>query len=64
MDGLATRTKRKINELLKSCPLDINGLNTFAYLNILPLASYDVLIRMDLLDAHHVVLDCHNKSFT
>jgi hypothetical protein len=61
---LATRTKRKINELVKGCPLDMNGVNTFVNLNIIPLGSYDVLIGMDWLDAHHVVLDCHNKTFT
>ena len=42
----------------------MNGLNTIAYLNIIPLGSYDVLIRMDWLDTHHAVLDCYNKTFT
>ena len=42
----------------------MNELNTFAYLNIIPLGSYDVLIGMDWLDTHHVVLDCYNKTFT
>jgi hypothetical protein len=35
-----------------------------ADLNIIPLGSYDVLIGIDWLDAHHDVLDCHNKTFT
>ena len=42
----------------------MNGLNTCADLNIILLGSYDFLIGMDWLDAHHVILDCHNKSFT
>jgi HD-GYP domain-containing protein (c-di-GMP phosphodiesterase class II) len=37
---LATRAKRKVVELVKSCPVDMNGLNTRAELNILPLGSY------------------------
>jgi hypothetical protein len=61
---LATGAKRKINEMVKSCLMDMNGLNTRAYLNILPLGSYDCLIGMDWLDQHHAILDCHNKAFT
>jgi hypothetical protein len=39
-------------------------LNIMAYLNILPLGSYDCLIGMDWLDQHHAIIDCHNKGFT
>jgi hypothetical protein len=28
------------------------------------LGYYDILIGMDWLEKHHVVLDCHNKTFT
>jgi hypothetical protein len=61
---LSTRSERKFVELVKSCPVDMNGLSTKADLNILPLGSYDCLIGMDWLDQHHVVLDYHNKVFT
>jgi hypothetical protein len=61
---LATGAKRKINEMVKACPMDMNGLRTNAYLNILPLDSYDCLIGMDWLDQHHAILDCYNKEFT
>jgi hypothetical protein len=44
---LATRTKRKVTELVKSCPMDMNGLSTKVELNVLPLGSYDCLIGMD-----------------
>jgi hypothetical protein len=44
--------------------MDMNGLNTRAYLNILHLGSYDCLIGMDWLNKHHAILDCHNKAFT
>jgi len=59
---LAIGTKRKINEIFKGYPLDMNGVSTIADLNIIPLGSYDVLIGMDLLDVHHVVLDFHHKT--
>jgi hypothetical protein len=61
---LATGARRKFNEMVKSCLIDMNGLYTKAYLNILPLGSYDCLIGMDWLDPHHALLDCHNKEFT
>jgi hypothetical protein len=52
------------NEMVKSCLMDMNGLNTRADLNIFPLGSYDCLIGMDWLDQHHAILGCHNKAFT
>jgi hypothetical protein len=61
---LATGTKRKVTKLVKSCPMDMNGLSTKVELNILPLGSYDCLIGMDWLDQHHAILDCCNKAFT
>jgi hypothetical protein len=61
---LATRAKRKINEMVKACPMDMNGLGTRVDLNIIPLGSYDFLIGMDWLDKHHAILDCYNKAFT
>ena len=36
---LATRTKRKINELVEDFPLIIIGVNTKTYLNIIPLGD-------------------------
>jgi hypothetical protein len=59
-----TRAKIKVNEMVKSCPMDMNGLNTRGYLKIFPLGSYEFLIRMDWLDQNHAILDCHNKAFT
>ena len=49
---LATRTKRKVSEVVEKCPLIMNGLVTCIDLNVLPLCSYDVLIGMDWLEAH------------
>jgi hypothetical protein len=61
---LATRTKRKFTELVKSCPMDMNALSTMDELNILPLGSYNCLARMDWLDQHHAILEYCNKAFT
>lgn len=49
-------TKRKINEIIKGYTVDIDGVNTMEYLNIIPLGSYDVPIEMDWLYVHHVIL--------
>jgi hypothetical protein len=50
--------------MVKSCLMDMNGLNTKAYLNIFPLGSYDYLIGMDCLEQPHTLLYYHNKAFT
>jgi hypothetical protein len=47
---LAMGAKRRITELVKDCPMDMNGLNTKVDLNIISLGSYDCLIGMDWLD--------------
>jgi hypothetical protein len=56
--------KRKINELVKDCPINMNGLDTKVDVNIIPLGSYDCLIGMDWLEKHQDVLDCYNKTIT
>ena len=40
----------------------MDGLVTYADLNVFPLGSYDILIGMDWLEAHKVKLDCYNKT--
>ena len=44
---LANGTKKKISKVVRKCPLVMDGLVTCANLNVLPLESYDILIRMD-----------------
>jgi hypothetical protein len=61
---LATGTKRRIHDMVRSCYISLNGVNTSIDLNIIPLRSCDILIGMDWFDKHHVFLDCHNKTFT
>ena len=41
----------------------MDGLVTYADLNVLPLGSYDILIGMGWLEAHRVKLDYYNKTF-
>ena len=60
---IATRIKKKVSEVVMKCPLVMDMLVTDAYLNVLPLGSYDVLIGMDWLEAHREKLDCYNKTF-
>ena len=61
---LATGTKRKIHDMVRGCSISLNGVNTNDDINIIPLGSYGILIGMDWMDKHHVLLDCHNKTFT
>jgi hypothetical protein len=61
---LATWAKRKINELVKDCPIGMNGLSIKVDVKIIPLGSYDCLIGMNWLEKHHAILDCYNKTIT
>jgi hypothetical protein len=54
---LAIGSKRRINELVKKCPMEMNGISTRGDLNIIHLGSYDFLIGMDWVDMHDIVLD-------
>ena len=40
----------------------MDGSVTCAYLNVLPLGSYDILIGMDWLEVHRVKLDYYNNN--
>ena len=55
--------KIKVNEMVKPCLIDMNGMNTREDLNIFPLGSYDCIIGMDWLEKHHAILECHNNAF-
>jgi hypothetical protein len=44
--------------------MEMNGLRTREYLNVIPLGLHDFLIGMDWLDKNHAILDCSNKAFT
>jgi hypothetical protein len=44
---LATGTKRRIRDMVRSCSISLNGVNTSVDLNIIPLGYYDILIGMD-----------------
>jgi hypothetical protein len=61
---LATGTKRITHDMVRGCSISLNGVNKNDDLNIIPLGYYDILIGMDWMDKHHVVLDCHRKTFT
>jgi hypothetical protein len=54
---LDTGTKRRIHDMVRGCSISLNGVNTNADINIIPLGYYDILIGMDWLEKHHVVLD-------
>ena len=47
MVQLATNTKIKISELAQGCKHEMNRFIIEAYLSILPLVPYDILIGMD-----------------
>jgi hypothetical protein len=56
---LANGTKRKVKYFLYDCDLSIDGQNTKSNINVLPLGSYDIIIKMDWLEKHKVILNCY-----
>jgi len=53
-----------MNEIFKSCLIDLNGVNGNVNLNIIPVGFYDILTGMDWLDMYHTILYFHNLTFT
>ena len=58
---LATGTKRKVIDYISDFEFSLDGQNIRTNMNILPLGSYDMIIRMDWLEQHKAVLDCYTK---
>jgi hypothetical protein len=59
---LVTRTKRKVIDFISDFEFILDGQNIITNLNILPLGSYDIIIRMDWPEKHKAVLDCYTKT--
>jgi hypothetical protein len=51
-------------QLVRDCPVNLNGVYTKVDLNIITLRSHDILIVTYWMDKNHDVLYCHNKEFT
>ena len=58
---LATGTKRKIVNFISDLEFILDGQKIRTNLNILPLISYDMIIKMDWLEQHKAVLDYYTK---
>jgi hypothetical protein len=58
---LATTIKRKVVDFISDFEFSLDGQNIKTNLNILPLGSYDMIIRMDWLEQHKEVLDYYTK---
>jgi hypothetical protein len=59
---LATRTKRKVTEVIPTCQFIMNGLSTQATLNMIPLGYCYLFIGMDWLVSCKTKLECYNKT--
>jgi hypothetical protein len=59
---LAMGTKRKLVDFIPDFEFSLDGKNIKKNLNILPLGSYDVIIRMDCLEKNKEVMDCYTKT--
>ena len=59
---LATGTKKRVHHWVRACTFDLNGMSTAAYLNVLSLRSYNMLLGMDWLYLHRTKVDCYDKA--
>jgi hypothetical protein len=59
---LETKTKRKVVDFIFDFEFSLDGQNIKTNLNILPLGSYDVIIRMDWVEKNKAVLDFYAKT--
>ena len=64
MVQLAIGTKRKVTKMVNQCPIKLVELNTLVNVNVLPLISYDMLVRMDWIEDHRAKVGCFNKRVT
>jgi hypothetical protein len=58
---LTTGTKRKVVDFIFYFEFSLDGQNIRTNINILPLGSYDMIIRMDWLEQHKGVLDWYTN---
>ena len=59
---LAIGTKKRVHHWVRACALEMNGMLTSAYLNVLPLGSYSMLLGMDWMYLHRTKVDCYDKA--
>jgi len=59
---LATGTKRRVHNWVKSCAFELNGMLTTTNLNLLPLGSYSMLLGMDWMLIHMTKVDFYDKA--
>jgi predicted aspartyl protease len=58
---LETSAKIKVVNFIYDIEFNLYGQKIRTNMNILPLGSYDMIIRMDWLEQHKAVLDCYTK---
>lgn len=61
---LATGAKRRVIAKVEGCPVEIGGQHIKVKLKILPLGSYDILIRNDWLEGHWFLVNYKDKTIS
>lgn len=58
---LAIGIKRTVSEVVRECPIGLNGFLNTIELNIFPLGLYDDLIGMDWMEKHRAKVECYSN---
>ena len=56
--------RARIGTICRGCELEISGTLLTVDLRIMDMSEFDVILRMDLLIAYRVVIDCERRRIT
>ena len=59
---LAIGKNKIVHHWVRACAFELNGMPKLAYLNVLSLGSYSMILGMDLLYLHRTKGDCYDKA--
>ena len=59
---LATGSKKRGHQWVRSCAFELNGMPTSEHLNVLLLGSYSMILGMDWLYLHMTKVDYYDKA--
>ena len=57
-------TRVSVQRICHNCELEIFGILLTVDLRVMDMTEFDVILRMDLLMAHRVVIDCDHRRVT
>ena len=57
-------TRARIYMICRDCELEISGILLIVDLRVMDMSKFNIILRMDLLTAYRVVIDCERRRVT